>query len=135
LLIDLLAFSRVSQQHLELTSVNSAAVVESVIGRLQKEIQEKNASIENTGSWPTVLAHEPTLMQVLFNLVGNALKFVASDVPPLVRLRAEEKSGFVRVWVEDNGIGILPEYQAETRRNDTASDPTTTTPAQSSTPA
>ena len=113
MLIDLLSFSRISQQHVELTSVNMATVVEAVLSSLQKDIQEKNAHVENPGPWPSVLAHEPTLIQVLINLVSNALKFVTKDVPPLVRLRAEDQSGFIRVWVEDNGIGIAPRHQGQ----------------------
>jgi signal transduction histidine kinase len=50
------------------------------------------------------------LRQVLVNLIGNAIKFVAAKTPH-VRLRAEERSGgIVRIWVEDNGIGIPPEF-------------------------
>ena len=94
-----------------------------------------------------MLAHEPTLGQVLFNLVSNALKFVKTGKAPLVRLRAEEggtgiqpagshavpdpsagqpaaltggqdahdviPTGFVRVCVEDNGVGIAPEHQEQ----------------------
>ena len=43
----------------------------------------------------------------------NALKFAASNTPPIVRLRAEEAGGFIRFWVEDNGPGIPPNHQAE----------------------
>ncbi len=111
LLRDLLDFSRVSQHQVELTPVNLETVVESVISRLQKDILEKNAHVESAAPWPIVLAHEPTLAQVLFNLVSNALKFVKTDVPPVVRLRAEAQAGFIRVWVEDNGPGIAPDYQ------------------------
>jgi PAS domain S-box-containing protein len=140
MLSDLLAFSRISQQRVELASVNLKTVVESVLSRLQKDIQEKNARVESSGPWPDVLAHEPTLAQVLFNLVSNALKFVAPDVPPLLRLRAEERidglmdkwmseqssanptihpsihpqpppTAWVRVWVEDNGPGIALDHQ------------------------
>jgi signal transduction histidine kinase len=111
MLIDLLAFSRISQQHVELSAVNLETVVKSVLSRFQKEIQEKNARVENSGPWPAVLAHEQTLAQVLFNLVSNALKFVTKDVPPVLRLRAEDQPGFIRVWVEDNGPGIAPGHQ------------------------
>jgi len=113
LLSDLLAFSRISQQRIELESVNLETVVQFALSRLEKEIEEKNACVEILGPWPTVLAHEPTLGQVLFNLVSNVLKFVAPDVRPLVRVRAEEQAGLVRVWVEDNGIGIAPEHQEQ----------------------
>jgi signal transduction histidine kinase len=113
MLRDLLAFSRISQQRVELSSLDLETVVQSVLCRLQKDIEEKNARVESSGPWPVVLAHQPTLAQVLFNLTSNALKFVAPDVPPVVRLRAEEQAGFIRVWVEDNGPGIAPDHQGQ----------------------
>jgi PAS domain S-box-containing protein len=111
LLIDLLAFSRIAQQQIELASVNLETVVQSVLSRLDKELQEKKGRVECAGPWPAVLAHEPTLGQVIFNLVSNALKFVRPDAPPCIRLHAEEQGRFIRVWVEDNGIGIALEHQ------------------------
>ena len=89
MLSDLLAFSRISQERVELTSVKLEAVVASVLSRLQADIQAKQARVESSGPWPAVLAHEPTLVQVLSNLASNALKFVAPGIMPLIRLRAE----------------------------------------------
>jgi signal transduction histidine kinase len=57
-----------------------------------------------------VLAHEPTLVQCLANLVGNALKFHRPDSTPTVRIAAEQLSESVCISVEDNGIGIEPQY-------------------------
>ena len=81
--------------------------------RLQPDILGKNARMEITGFWPSVLAHKPTLAQVLFNLTSNALKFVRPGVPPHLYFRVEKKKGFARVWVEDNGPGIAFTGQAE----------------------
>jgi signal transduction histidine kinase len=61
---------------------------------------------------PTVQAHRTTLSQVLSNLVSNALKFVALGVKPKVRIRSEIRGGRNLLWVEDNGIGIAPEFHA-----------------------
>lgn len=113
LLSDLLAFSHISQQRVELASVNLKSVVESVVSRLHKVIQQTNANVESSGPWPDVLAHDPTLAQVLFNLTSNALKFVTTDRQPVLRLRAEELPECIRVWVEDNGPGIAPDYQSQ----------------------
>jgi signal transduction histidine kinase len=44
-------------------------------------------------------------------LLNNAIKFVAPDTKPKIRLWTERRNGEVRFWVEDNGIGIKPEYQ------------------------
>ena len=113
MLIDLLAFSRISQQSIRLAPVRLEPVVAAVLSRLQKEIQEKHACVESAGPWPAVLAHETTVAQVLFNLASNALRFMATGVTPLLRLRAEEHGEFIRIWVEDNGLGIAPEYQGQ----------------------
>jgi PAS domain S-box-containing protein len=111
LLSDLLAFSRISQRRVVLGPVELGTVVASVLSRLQESVEEHGGSVDSCGPWPSVLAHEPTLAQVLFNLTSNALKFVRPHVPPRVRLRAEERGEFVRIWIEDNGVGIAPEYQ------------------------
>ena len=113
MLLDLLAFSSISQQRVELTAVDLAPVVAAVLSRLQDDVQEKHARVECAGPWYMVRAHEPTLAQVVFNLVSNALKFVSPGVAPLIHLRAEAHDGLVRVWVEDNGPGIAPDYQAQ----------------------
>jgi signal transduction histidine kinase len=59
------------------------------------------------------------MTQVLSNILTNAVKFVARGVRPHVRIRAENvwndpafPNGAVRLWVEDNGIGIPPHAQA-----------------------
>jgi signal transduction histidine kinase len=113
LLCDLLAFSRIAQRNVELTAVSLQGVVEHVLARLQPDIEEKHACVTSPGPWPQVLAHEPTLEQVLFNLASNALKFNRPGVPPLLRIRAEERADFIRVWVEDNGLGIAPEHREQ----------------------
>src|SRR5438093_355067 len=114
LLTDLLAFSRISQQRIELAPVDPNQVVQTVLFRNEREIQEKNARVEvDSEPWPQVRAHEPTLGQVLSNLLTNALKFVEAGVTPQVRIRAEARTEpaadqppavWVRIWVEDNGI-------------------------------
>ena len=111
LLSDLLAFSRVSQQRVEMIPLKLETIVGSVVSRLQGDLRQNSGQIKRSGPWPLVMAHESTLIQVLFNLLSNALKFPVPGVPPRVRLWSEERGAFVRVWVEDNGIGIAPEYQ------------------------
>jgi signal transduction histidine kinase len=60
---------------------------------------------------PSVLGHHATLVQIIANLLTNAIKFVSPGVPPQVRLWSEKRAPCVRLWVKDNGIGIAPEYQ------------------------
>jgi signal transduction histidine kinase len=53
-----------------------------------------------------VIANSTLLNQVVANLLLNAMKFVASEQVPEIRVFAEERGEFARLCVEDNGIGI-----------------------------
>ena len=103
-----LKFSQVSQEAIELSPVSLEKTVAHVLQQCQTEIEEKQAQIEVVSPLPAVQAHAATLGQVITNVLSNALKFVAPGVHPRVRIRAEEKPDTVRLWVEDNGIGLAP---------------------------
>jgi signal transduction histidine kinase len=77
---------------------------------LEKEIRDKKAKVEVLSPLGAVYANLPTLKQIISNLIGNSLKFVASERPPLVRVYTTHDGPLVRLWVEDNGIGIAPEH-------------------------
>jgi len=110
LVCDLLAYSRIGRQEIRLDRVDLEAVVEEVLANLNAEINDRGATIEVQEHLPTVQAHYATLAQVVGNLVSNALKFVEPPKTPHVKLWAEEDGEVVRLWVEDNGIGIAPQH-------------------------
>jgi signal transduction histidine kinase len=111
LIQDLLAYSRLGRADLPSQPVNLQGVVAEALGRLSGEVRQRDAEVSAEGPFPPVLAHEPTLVQVVTNLLANALKFVPPGVRPRVRVWAEERHGAVRLWAEDNGIGIAPAHQ------------------------
>ncbi len=57
-----------------------------------------------------VMGHMAFLVQCLTNLLENAAKFVPSGTVPEIHVRTEKKETSVRIWIEDNGIGIDPAY-------------------------
>lgn len=73
---------------------------------LTTDPQFEGISIAIEGTLPAVLASEASLTQCISNLLSNALKFVVPGTPPRVRIYAEELEQDVRLWIEDNGIGI-----------------------------
>ncbi|MEY2429729.1 MAG: hypothetical protein QOJ40_2614, partial [Verrucomicrobiota bacterium] len=126
LLSDLLTFSAIAQQRFELGSVNLETAVELAVSRLGKEINETKARVETAGPWPKVLAHDATLVRVMFDLLSNSLKFMAPGVKPHIRIWTEDVRltettkttsdnvpafPSVKVFIQDNGIGIAPEHQ------------------------
>ncbi len=68
--------------------------------------QAPHADVRVIGELPAVLGSEGFLHQCLANLISNAVKYVGPGVTPMVRVSAERDDESVRLWVEDNGIGI-----------------------------
>jgi signal transduction histidine kinase len=111
LIQDLLAYSRVSREALPLEPVLLQAAVQAAQAQLSSDLQARGASVRLEAPLPAVIAHTPTLVQVLVNVLANAMKFTAPGVPPVITVRAERSADRVRLWIEDNGIGIPAEYQ------------------------
>jgi signal transduction histidine kinase len=111
LIQDLLAYSRISRTPLVLEKVRLGKIIESVLSLFEPEIESKRATIQVQAPLPDVKGHAGTIETILTNLVSNALKFVREGVRPDVRIRAEDRDEMVRLWIEDNGIGIPPQYQ------------------------
>ena len=111
LIEDLLAYSRLSRVEMELAPVDLEATVREVVHEVCTGDRRCMKSITVTPQLPHVVGHRATLMQVLTNLLSNALKFVAPGTRPQVRVFAEGRDRSIRLWVEDNGLGIAPEHQ------------------------
>ena len=111
LIADLLAYSRLSRIDIVLQCVDLNAVVEAALKQLSTQIQERRAHITIKAPLPAVQAHRPTLVQVITNLLSNAMKFVPPGIQPKVQVYAQQQQDSIRLWVVDNGIGIAPEHQ------------------------
>lgn len=74
-------------------------------------LSSETADVEIDGNLPAVIGNESLLTQCFSNLLGNAVKFVPPGTRPHVHVRAETQEDRVRIWVEDNGIGIPREAQ------------------------
>ena len=111
LIFDLLAFGRLSHRELPTTTVDLTEEFEKVLAQSTPEIEERHAEIVLDQPLSRVSADAPVLDHVLQNLISNAMKFVPPERKPHVHIYAETRDDVVRVWVEDNGIGIAPEHQ------------------------
>lgn len=110
LIRDLLAFSRaIDSPASPVQTVDANVVVADVIQNLRHAIEEARAEVLISGSLPAVPMHYAHLLQVLQNLIGNALKYRSVD-PLIVRVSAVSERSNVTLSISDNGIGILPQY-------------------------
>ena len=109
LINDLLEYSRVNVQERPLESVNCNEVIEAALNSLGQAIETSGAVVQRS-PLPTVNGDHTQLTRLFQNLVGNALKFTG-DEDPLIRVWAELRGEDWEFAVQDNGIGIAPEYQ------------------------
>lgn len=111
LTLDLLKYSRLSREEIQLKSVCLEAVVEEIIGSLQENIAKCHAEVRVKSPLPKVHAQHAYVVQILGNFISNSLKFVAPGVRPVIDIWAETNEDRVRIFVQDNGIGIPDEYR------------------------
>ena len=110
LIQDLLAYSRASQGGgLQMEETDVEGVVAWALMNLQVSIQESGAHVTYE-KLPTVYGDRAQLAQLFQNLIGNAIKY-RSSAPPRIHIQAESRKGEWMFSVQDNGIGIAPEYR------------------------
>src|SRR5581483_10593295 len=120
LVSDLLKYSKLGHQEITLDVVDLKALVENLILEQATDIQTAKAAIRVDEPLPVVLGNETLVEEAVCNLLVNALKFIPPGVAPQIRIWAEEKKtepaladspAKIRLWVQDNGIGIAPQDQ------------------------
>lgn len=110
LINDLLAYSRVGTRAKPPEAVDLNTVMARVRETLTPLAEEQGGLI----SWdtlPTVRVEPVQIVQLLQNLVANALRYHRPEEPPRVHVSAAVRmGGGWTVSVADNGIGIEPRY-------------------------
>ncbi|HUE02964.1 MAG TPA: ATP-binding protein [Bryobacteraceae bacterium] len=106
---DLLAYTRASRAELSEAVVDSSVALRDALTGLTEALRESHA-IVTYDALPEVHMSEAHLQQVFQNLVGNALKY-RNAAPPKIHISAVSRGGFWCFSVQDNGIGIEPQYK------------------------
>jgi PAS domain S-box-containing protein len=106
---DLLAYTRIvhADQEPQL-SVNTNSVLEDALANLAPYLDESGAKV-TADPLPQVKGIHTRLLQLLQNLIGNAIKYRGED-PPRIHVSAIREARMWRFAVRDNGIGIHSEY-------------------------
>jgi signal transduction histidine kinase/DNA-binding response OmpR family regulator len=111
LIKDLLGYSRLETQTKVFAEVDMNQVVNEVLTDLHPSIELHHALI-NVDELPLIIADEVQMKQLLMNLISNAIKFHGSR-PPRVRVSVINGTTKWTFSVNDNGIGINPDYSAK----------------------
>ncbi|MET0837134.1 MAG: ATP-binding protein, partial [Marmoricola sp.] len=106
---DLLAHAVARDQSLQPEPVSLGTLVKHIAATRD---QPQDGGEIVAGDLQDVWADRVLVRQVLDNLIGNALKYVAPGTVPRVLVEAEAlESGMARIQVRDNGIGVPPEQR------------------------
>ena len=111
LIQDVLAFSRVSRRELATKTLDVERLI-LIITNERPDLQSPRAEIQIPERLPLIRGDEASLSQCVANLLDNAVKFVQPGVVPRVVIRSEPAGERVRLWFEDNGIGIDESQQS-----------------------
>ena len=105
---DLLILSRVTRTDEASEPVDLEDALRDALSRLDRAREEAGADV-TWGDLPTVVAQPSLIVQLLQNLIANAIRY-RGDEAPRIHVSAHARDGRWQIDVSDNGIGIDPRY-------------------------
>jgi signal transduction histidine kinase len=106
---DLLDYAKLQSGELAMQTVDLGRVAKAAVNFLEEEIRRAEAKITIREPMGEVSGNEEVLIQVLRNLVLNAITYAADGRQPEVEIFEKRTKGRLRLCVRDNGMGIAPE--------------------------
>jgi signal transduction histidine kinase len=107
---DVLDYSRTSRGEIKVEAIDLDKLIREIVHE-QPALEPLSGEIQIESPLLKVKGHKAPLSQAIANLLSNAVKFVPKGTCPEVRIRTEARGPRVRLWIEDNGIGIAKEHQ------------------------
>jgi signal transduction histidine kinase len=111
LINDLLELSRVGRLAEKKTRFPFSEVVQESLATVRPLVQARGIEVTVGENLPVVYGDRKRMVQVLDNLLANAVKYIGKDNPsPRIDIGVAEKNGQKAFFVRDNGIGIESGY-------------------------
>ncbi|WP_420147722.1 sensor histidine kinase [Spirosoma sp.] len=120
LIKDLLNFSRISHHQETFKPVQLSEIIQRILDDQELRIKGLDVQVD-IGPLPAIEAVASQMDHLFNNLISNALKFIRTDVQPILRIHSRSVGGkayeglspdlrYVEITVEDNGIGFDEKY-------------------------
>lgn len=112
LVSDLLDLSKLQAgtRKMTLTRFDLTGTVRQVMSRYEKLTQKDGYRIElSLDTQVDVVADQTMILQVVYNLINNAINYTGDDKLVMVSQRVIKETGRVRISVTDSGAGIPPD--------------------------
>ena len=117
---DILDFSKIEARRMEIETepFDPRALVDTVVNLFSEQASSKGISFRievDQRLNNSIKGDVHRLRQILFNLIGNAVKFteIGSVVVRIESLREDPQSALIRFSVADTGMGITPAEQSQ----------------------
>jgi signal transduction histidine kinase len=128
LLDELLELSRIGRLINQPSEVPFADLVKEALELVHGQLTEKQVQVKIEPDLPIVNVDRVRMVEVLQNLIVNAIKFMGQQENPIIEIGMKIINGKSTFFVRDNGIGIASQYHAKIfglfDKLDTASDGT-----------
>lgn len=108
MITDVLAFATIQSVDAPMVGVDLIEAAQEAVSALRAAVVEQDGEVR-VGELPVVRGHRRFLVQLLQNLIGNAIKY-RSERRPEIAITARLEGGRWLVAVSDNGIGIAKEH-------------------------
>ncbi len=110
LLDDLLELSRIGRICNPPVRVPLAELVYEAVELLAGRFQQREVRLDVASDLPTVCGDRSRLLEVMQNLLDNAVKYLGEQPKPVIAVGCRQDRGQMVCYVRDNGLGIEPCY-------------------------
>jgi PAS domain S-box-containing protein len=124
LIIDILNYSRLSENNIQLQVVDLNALVQELMDDFELAIKDKNADIQ-VGKLPHIQGNRGQMRQVFQNIISNALKFQRPGMNPVIKIdsqfiqslsfdsKEDPNGAYCQISIKDNGIGFKEKFATD----------------------
>lgn len=110
LISDLLSYSRAGNRSFTVTACDADTTIGEVLEDFSIMIADTGARLSLEVGTAQIIGDRPAFVQLLRNLVSNAIKYRRPNIPPKIHIGYEHQDGADLLTIADNGIGIDPRY-------------------------
>jgi len=112
LLNELLELSRIGRMMNPPVEVRFSQLVQDAVELVHEQIIVRGVQINIEKNLPSVYGDRSRLLEVMQNLVDNAVKFMGNQAEPCIHIgqKGNDTDGKPIFFVQDNGIGIEPQF-------------------------
>ena len=107
---ELLELSRIGRIANPAEDVPFGELVRETLELVHGQLEEKQVEVQVDAEFPVVHVDRVRMVEVIQNLVANAVKFTTRETSPKIHIGMETREGENIFFVKDNGIGIAPEF-------------------------